>query len=201
MPKWCTVSVPWSNDQVDADFPSLCLTLAFKIAACGVDLTTCHWLRRSSSLAFCAFDCYANVAEARWLRGHSTSSERPVRFVVPLLGLLGCGCLEGGVAIHMGIIQSRYEGSFLSTRPAGSFPNVLSDRRLLCKASLQSRGIQYCSDRGFATARQRCWRAVHNPTGSTTAKSGRNVRLGERRPRPDESTRRVTPVSQRCRAS
>ena len=25
-------------------------------------------------------------------------SERPVRFVVPPLGLLGCGCLAGGVA-------------------------------------------------------------------------------------------------------
>ena len=25
-------------------------------------------------------------------------SERPVRFVVPPLGLLGCRCLEGGVA-------------------------------------------------------------------------------------------------------
>lgn len=32
---------------------------------------------------------------APWAQG---PSERPVRFVVPPLGLLGCGCLEGGVA-------------------------------------------------------------------------------------------------------
>jgi len=28
------------------------------------------------------------------------------------LGLLSCGCLEIGVAIHMGIMRSRYERSF-----------------------------------------------------------------------------------------
>ena len=32
---------------------------------------------------------------APWAQG---PSERPVRFVVPPLGLHGCGCLEGGVA-------------------------------------------------------------------------------------------------------
>jgi hypothetical protein len=47
--------------------------------------------------------------------------ERPVRFAVPPLGLHSCGCLEGGGSlIHMGIMHSRYEGSFSSPCPAGS---------------------------------------------------------------------------------
>jgi len=56
-------------------------------------------------------------------------SERPVRFVVPLLGLLGCGCFEGGVANAQGIIHSRYEGSFPSPRP--NRPNAFTNRQLL----------------------------------------------------------------------
>lgn len=48
-------------------------------------------------------------------------SGRPVRFVVPPFGLLDCGCLEGGVTNIHGITHSRYEGSFSSPRPAGSF--------------------------------------------------------------------------------
>jgi len=35
-----------------------------------------------------------------------------MRFVVPLLALLGRGCLESGVADTLVIMQSRYEGSF-----------------------------------------------------------------------------------------
>jgi hypothetical protein len=45
------------------------------------------------------------------------------------LGLLSCGCLENDVAIHMGIIRSHYDRSFLPIRPGGSFAYAFADRR------------------------------------------------------------------------
>ena len=40
LPKWCTVSVPWSNDQVDAGFSIVVSDPRFKNRHCGADLTT-----------------------------------------------------------------------------------------------------------------------------------------------------------------
>src|SRR5580693_6180997 len=66
------------------------------------------------------------------------------------LGLLSCGCLENGVAIHMGIMRSRYERSFLPIPPAGSLLLLLlivvnrrtraSARRSFTNASNSSHG-------------------------------------------------------------
>ena len=49
-------------------------------------------------------------------------SERPVRFVVPPpWGFSAADAWRVVSPIHMGIMHSRYEGSFSSPRPAGSF--------------------------------------------------------------------------------
>jgi hypothetical protein len=45
------------------------------------------------------------------------------------LGLLSCGCLENAVAIHMGIMRSRYERSFLPIPPPGLLAYAFADRR------------------------------------------------------------------------
>ena len=45
------------------------------------------------------------------------------------LGLLSCGCLENGVAIHMGIMRSHYDRSFLPIPPGGSFAYAFADHR------------------------------------------------------------------------
>ena len=95
----------------------------------------------------------------------TSPSERPVRFVVPPLALLGCGCLEDGVAIHMGIMQSRYERSFSSPVPQVRLPYAFADRRLLFESIGAVSNVRRGLDGGFAAARQRCWRAVHNPRG------------------------------------
>jgi hypothetical protein len=65
-------------------------------------------------------------------------------------------------------------------------PNAFTNRRLLWLKLAQSAAIGCGFDRGFAAARQRYWRRVHNSMG-LTAKGGRNVHLGEHRARPDET--------------
>jgi hypothetical protein len=55
---------------------------------------------------------------APWAQG---PSERPVRFVVPPSGFSAADAWKVASPIHMGIMHSRYEGSFSSPRPADSF--------------------------------------------------------------------------------
>jgi len=58
-------------------------------------------------------------------------SERPVRFVVLPLGLLGCGCLEGGVANRHGDHVIALRGIIL-VRPVPQVrsPNAFTNRQL-----------------------------------------------------------------------
>jgi hypothetical protein len=55
---------------------------------------------------------------APWAQG---PSKRPVRFVLPPLGFSTADAWKVASPIHMGIMHARYEGSFSSPRPAGSF--------------------------------------------------------------------------------
>ena len=48
-------------------------------------------------------------------------SERPVQFVVPPLVFSAADAWKVASPTHMGIMHSRYEGSFSPPRPAGSF--------------------------------------------------------------------------------
>ena len=56
---------------------------------------------------------------------------RPVRFMVPPLGLLGCGCLEDGVATTHGDHAIALRGVILVARSRRLVRLMLSDRRLL----------------------------------------------------------------------
>src|SRR5439155_11063042 len=61
-------------------------------------------------------------------------SERPVRFVVPRLGPLGCGCLEGGVANTHGDRAVALRGVILAHPvPHVRSPNVLPTGAALLK--------------------------------------------------------------------
>jgi hypothetical protein len=72
---------------------------------------------------------------------------------VPPLGLLGRGCLEGGVAQHMGIMQSRYEGYSPPPRPAGPFAYCFyHSTATFHKALVQSAALRCGLDGGFAAA-------------------------------------------------
>ena len=55
---------------------------------------------------------------APWAQG---PAERPVRFVVPPSGFSAADAWKVASPIHMGIMHSRYEGSFSSPRPGDSF--------------------------------------------------------------------------------
>jgi hypothetical protein len=86
------------------------------------------------------------------------------------LGLLSCGCLENGVAIHMGIMRSRYERSFLR----------IPSRRFVCLALLIGATLVETLVQSAVSVR---FLTVHLPpptifTGSITAKSGRNILWG-----------------------
>src|SRR6202030_1378534 len=119
-------------------------------------------------------------------RSGSKDAEVPSKRRGSPLGLLSCGCLENAVAIHMGIMRSRYERSFLPIPPAGSFAYAFADRRLLCYKDWCSQPrFGAVLDGGFAGRASNTLTGRPQPhTGPTTAKSGRNVCLGQRRPRP-----------------
>ena len=119
---------------------------------------------------------------APWAQG---PSERPVRFVVPPLGFSATDAWRVASPIQMGIVTSRYEGSFLPT------PSLTFVRLMLLPIGVALLK-HWCSQPRVGTVLmmdlapgQGSRRAVHNSPGSTTAKSGRNLHLGEHRPRPD----------------
>ena len=128
-------------------FPSLYLTLALN-RHCGVDLTTVSPApplfpkvfkipRSARSIA------HATVAEARWLRGHYAPRSGQCGLWRRLWRLLGCGCLEDGVANTHGDDAIALRGVILAHPvPQVRSPRALTDRRLLC---LKHR----CSQPGF----------------------------------------------------
>ena len=78
-------------------------------------------------------------------------SERPVRFVVPLLGLLGCGCFEGGVANAHEDHTLALRGVIPSPRP--NRPNAFTNRQLLfVKHWCNQQRVRCGLDGGFAAA-------------------------------------------------
>lgn len=81
-------------------------------------------------------------------------------------------------------------GHFCLSPPAGSFAYAFADRRLFCSKDWFSQPrFGAFLDGGFAGRASNTVTGRPQPhTGSTTAKSGRNVCLGERRPRRDEGT-------------
>jgi hypothetical protein len=64
-------------------------------------------------------------------------SERPVRFVVPLLGLLGCGCFEGGVANAHGDHTLALRG-VIPVAPSQQAQCFYQSTATFCKALVQS---------------------------------------------------------------
>jgi hypothetical protein len=166
--KRCTVSVPWSC-QVDATFSLLCLTLVRTIAV--VALTRPR-VTGSAVLPSLRVRPLTRTSRAR---GGSKDAEVPSKRRGSPLGLLSCGCLENGVAIHMGIMRSRYERSFLPIPPAGSFAYAFADRRLLCYKDWCSQPrFGAVLDGGFAGRASNTLTGRPQPhTGPTTAKSGR----------------------------
>jgi hypothetical protein len=105
---------------------------------------------------------------APWAQG---PSERPVRFVVPPLGLLVCGCLEGGVANTHGDHALALRGVIL----------VAASRRFVRLMLLPI--DSYCRMRKDARV------LSTTPRGQQQqARSRRHAGLGEHRPGSDEST-------------
>ena len=88
MPKWCTVSVPWSNDQVAAGFSIVVPDPRFHNRRGGVDLPPCHppFPPKSSKPSFCAFDCLRERRGGTIALWAQCPSERPMRFSVPPRG-------------------------------------------------------------------------------------------------------------------
>lgn len=130
-------------------------------------------------------------------------SERPARFVVPPLGLLGCGCLEGGVANRDGDHVIALRGIILvHPVPQVRSPNAFTNRQLfLVKPCCNQQRFGAVLIVDLPPSAQRCWRAVHDSTGSPTARIPRDARLGEYRPGFGREHRLETPVSQQCKAS
>jgi hypothetical protein len=174
----CMVSVPWSC-QVDASVSIVVSHPRSHDRRCGVDPTTvppAPPLSPSSpqNLAY-AFE------RSRERRGGTVAprAQRTLGAARPPLGLLSCGCLEDGVTIHMGSSDRATRGHLRPSLPVGSFAYAFTDRRLLCSK-------HWCSqprfgavlDGGFAAARKYAGGPPTTFTGSTTAKSGRNIRLG-----------------------
>jgi hypothetical protein len=95
-------------------------TLVRTLAVVALTRPPCHRPRRSPKSS----TAHANVA-----CGGSKDAEVPSKRRGSPLGLLSCGCLEIGVAIHMGIMRSRYERSFCPSRPVGSFAYAFAERR------------------------------------------------------------------------
>ena len=165
-------------------FPLLCLTLVRAIAVVALTRPPCHRLRRSPKSS--RSTAHANVACARWLQGRRGALEAARQSLgASQLRMLGNWC------------RDTHGDHAIALREVILAIHAFADRRLLCSK-------HWCSqprfgavlDGGCAAARQIRWRAVHNPTRApTTAKSGRNVCLGQRRPRPGEGTVR----SRHCR--
>jgi hypothetical protein len=107
-------------------FPLLCLTLVRTIAVVAFTRPPCHRLRRSPKSSK---PCLCVRPLTRTSRAMAPNAEVPSKRRGSPLGLLSCGCLEIGVAIHMGIMRSRYERSFCPSRPVGSFAYAFAERR------------------------------------------------------------------------
>ena len=159
--KWCTVRF-LGHCQVDVAFSIVVSDPRFHNRRCGLDPTAVSPAPPFSQV-FKTLPM-RSTAHANVARDGSKDAEVLSERRGSPLGLLSCGCLESGVAIHMGIMRSRYERLFLLSPPAGSFAYAFADRRLLCSK-------HWCSqprfgavlDGGCAAARQIRWRAVHNP--------------------------------------
>jgi hypothetical protein len=128
--------------------------------------------------------------------GAQGPSERPVRFAVPPLGLLGCGCLEGGVGNthrdHAIALRGVILGNPVTqVRSPNAFARSAATS---LKALVQSATVRCGLDGGFCRRESKMLACGPQLHGATTAKSDRDesTRYG-----PDESTVRVTSVSQR----
>ncbi len=101
----------------------VCLTLVRTIAVVALTRPPCRRLPRSPSLRI------RSLTRTSRARDGFKDAEVPSKRRDSPLGLLSCGCLENGVAIHMGIMRSHYDRSFLPIPPAGSFAYAFADHR------------------------------------------------------------------------
>src|SRR5205807_3090827 len=108
-------------------FPLLCLTLV-RTSQLALTRPPCHRLRRSPKSSKPCLRVRPLTRTSR-ARDGSKDAEVPSKRRGSPLGLLSCGCLENGVAIHMGIMRSRYERSFLPIPSPGSFAYAFANRR------------------------------------------------------------------------
>ena len=130
------------------------------------------------------------------------TSEPPVRFVVPPLELLGCGCLEGGVDDTHGDHAVALRGVILVASSRRFVRLILfTDRQLLLVKHWRNQprfGVVLMVD--LPPLAERCWRAVHDHGVNNSKESLR--RPIRRAPSWfGREHRRATPVSQQCRAS
>jgi hypothetical protein len=160
-------------------FPLLCLTRVRTVAVVALTRPPCHRLRRSPKSSKPCLRVRPLTRTSR-ARDASKDAEVPSKRPGSPLGLLSCGCLENGVAIHMGIMRSRYERSFLR----------IPSRRFVCLALLIGgyfgRNIGAVSR--FGAVSDGSFAAAHNLHGLDNSKEWSKHPLGKRRPRPDEST-------------
>jgi hypothetical protein len=182
--KPCTVSVPWSC-QADATFSIVVSDPRSHHRRWGLDPTACHRLRRSPKSS--RSTAHANVACARWLQGRKGALEAARQ--VPR-GFSAADAWKMVSRYTWGSCDRATRGHFCLSPPAGSFAYAFADRRLLCSKDWFSQPrFGAVLDGGFAGRASNTLTGRPQPhTGSTTAKSGRNVCLGERRPRPGEGT-------------
>ena len=150
--KSCTVSVPWSC-QVDAIFSIVVSYPRSHHRRCGLDPTG----RVTGSAVLPSLRVRPRTRTAR-ARDASKDAEVPSKRGGSPLGLLSCGCLENGSQIHMGIMRSRYERSFLPISSRRFVCFAFAHRHLLCSKDWCSQTrFRAVLDGGFAGARQiRC---------------------------------------------
>jgi hypothetical protein len=160
--------------------PSLLSDPRFHNRRCGVDLTTVLPAPRSPPKVLkipCSARSTAHASVAQ------CPSERPVRFVVAPLGLLGCGCLEGGVAQYTwGSCNRATRGHSRCPVPQARSPNAFyrSTANFVKHWCNQRFGVVLMVD--LPPRAQRCWRALHDSAGSTTARGRRDAVVRTRAP-------------------
>jgi hypothetical protein len=159
LPKWCTVSVPWSNDQVDVGFSIVASDPRSKSRPCGVDLTTCPRTATSPKVF--------KIRRSARLAAHATSRRHDCFVDTMPLGAANAVSLPPLWASRLRTLR-RWRRQYTwgsCDRATRSFSPTQSRRfvRLsfyqssatLLNASAQSAAIRCGFDRGFATARQR----------------------------------------------
>jgi hypothetical protein len=175
LPKWCTVSLPWSNDQVAAGFSIVVSDPRFHHRRGGVNCPPCQRLspfplKSSKSFILRVRPLTRTLGDTMAPRVQRRSVL--LRFVVPPLG---ASRLRMASPYTWGSFNRATRGHSRPPCQAGSFPNAFTGRRLICLkhwysqlrlGAVLDRGFGF----GFSAARQRRRLVVHYFSGSTTAK-------------------------------